>query len=102
MGIGQHWLEVAHERIIAGEGELEVMLDYGYISSRSPGGYQDLKDKLLIAESSEEDTINHAARLADALMDINNLVGEDIHVKSAVEKVDSLMREYAGIAKEES
>lgn len=69
--------------------------------SRSPGCYQDLKDRLLLVEASKEDAISHAARLADALMDINNLVGEDIHVKSAVEKVDSLMREYAGIGKSE-
>lgn len=28
--IGQHWLEVAYERICAGESEVEVMADYGY------------------------------------------------------------------------
>ena len=31
---GQHWLEVAQERIRAGEPEVEVMADYGY--SRTP------------------------------------------------------------------
>lgn len=29
--IGQHWLSVAYERICAGEDEISVMLDYGYI-----------------------------------------------------------------------
>ena len=28
--IGQHWLEVAYERIRAGEPEFDVMADYGY------------------------------------------------------------------------
>ena len=33
--IGQHWLEVVHERIVAGENETDVLKDYGYESSRS-------------------------------------------------------------------
>lgn len=65
-------------------------------SSDSPDGYQDLKNKLLFAESEAVDNRNHAIHLANALMDINNMVGEDLHVREAVEKVDSLMRQYAG------
>lgn len=33
--IGQHWLEVALERINAGEPEQEVMRDYGYALART-------------------------------------------------------------------
>ena len=62
----------------------------------------DLKGKLIVAEAREAEFRNHAIHLADALMDINNLVGEDEHVKQAVERVDALMREYAGLELEYS
>lgn len=35
--IGQHWLEVALERINAGEPEQDVMLDYGYLNVSNRG-----------------------------------------------------------------
>lgn len=57
----------------------------------------DLKGKLIVAEARQTEFRNDAIRLADALMDINNLVGEDEHVKQAVARIDVVMREYAGL-----
>jgi len=62
-----------------------------------PAGYQDLKDRVDLAESETQDVRNHAIHLANALMDVNNVTGHDGHVKRLIEEVDSLMREYAGL-----
>ena len=35
--IGIHWLAAAYERICAGEPEVEVMADYGYLPERPKG-----------------------------------------------------------------
>jgi len=67
------------------------------ISPASPAGYQDLKDRVDLAESETQDIRNHAVRLADALMDINNVLGEDYHVKIYIAEIDSVMREYHGL-----
>lgn len=33
--VGQHWLWTAIERLVAGETEVEIMSDYGYVREKS-------------------------------------------------------------------
>jgi hypothetical protein len=56
---------------------------------------RDLSIKLSLSEGQRKDTKRHASRLADALMDINNMIGEDPHVKPVIESIDGVMRGYA-------
>lgn len=56
--------------------------------------YQKLEFQLALSESDCDRIRNDAIRLADALMDIYNVIGEEEHVKIYVSEVDSIMREY--------
>jgi hypothetical protein len=53
---------------------------------------------LIMARSETEDVKLAASRLANALKDINNDLGEMSEVKSAIESVDYDIETYAGIA----
>lgn len=67
-------------------------------SSRSPGCYDsDTKFRLDIADAKNIDITRAAARLANALRDINNDIGETPEVKSVVAAVMSDIDEYAGL-----
>jgi len=56
------------------------------------GNYMDLE----FACSQRDDAIRDAAKLANALRDIYNEIGEVDQVRSAYEPVEELVSEYAG------
>lgn len=60
----------------------------------------ELEFALALAKCDKERTINDAICLADALMDINNVLGEEEHVKAYVSEVDEIMREYHSMDRE--
>lgn len=56
--IGQHWLEVAYERLQGGEPETEVLKDYGYVAEpsnmRKKTGFEQAIDQRIAAVRTEQ------------------------------------------------
>lgn len=54
-------------------------------------------DQIALLESELLDTRRHAIELTEALKAINNLIGEDAHVKMEIKAVDDILSIYSGL-----